>query len=283
MTYRELTLSEINFRLPEPQTPCRVYAYLQTPSKSISLTQEKARPAVIVVPGGSYFFTSDREADPVAYQFLAAGYNVFTLRYSVEPDRYPTSLLQLAALIAHIRENAAQYHVQPDAIAVCGFSAGGHLAASSGILWGESVIAKTLGIENRMARPDAMILSYPVITSGEYAHRGSFECLLGERAGDADWLARLSLERRVDGTTPPAFIWHTFADELVPVENSLLLASALRRAGVPFELHIFPDGIHGLSLANEITQSDGRDDQIVPAAAQWMGLCLVWLKDLFGI
>ena len=149
--------------------------------------------------------------------------------------------------IAHIRENAAQYHVRPDAIAVCGFSAGGHLSASSGILWNEPVIAETLGIENRMARPDAMILSYPVITSGEHAHRGSFECLLGERANDAAWLERLSLERRVDGTTPPTFLWHTFADELVPVENALLLASALRRADVPFELHIFPEGIHGLS------------------------------------
>lgn len=282
MIYRELTLSEINPRLPAPQTPCRVYACLQTPSESIGPAQDKSRPAVIVVPGGSYFFTSDREADPVACQFLAAGYHVFTLRYSVEPDRYPMSLLQLAALIAHIRENAAQYHVRPDAIAVCGFSAGGHLSASSGILWNEPVIAETLGIENRIARPDAMILSYPVITSGEHAHRGSFECLLGERANDAAWLERLSLERRVDGTTPPTFLWHTFADELVPVENALLLAAALRRADVPFELHIFPDGIHGLSLANELTQSDGRADQIVPAAAQWMGLCLVWLKGIFG-
>lgn len=277
MIYRELTLSEVNPHLPQPQTPCRMYAYLQTPTEAM----KQERPAVIVVPGGSYFFTSDREADPVALQFFAAGYHVFTLRYSIEPDRYPTSLLQLAALIAHIRQNAAAYHVRPDAIAVCGFSAGGHLAASSGILWKEPVIAETLGVKDRDARPDAMILSYPVITSGEYAHRGSFQCLLGERAGDPEWLARLSLERRVDDTTPPAFIWHTFADELVPVENALLLASALRRANVPFELHIFPDGIHGLSLANELTQSEGRDDQIVPAAAQWMGLAKVWLKGIF--
>ncbi len=91
----------------------------------------------------------------------------------------------------------------------------------------------------------------------------------------------VSLECRVNETTPPAFLWHTFSDELVPVENSLLLASALRRAGVPFELHIFPDGIHGLSLANELTQTDGNPVQIVPAAAQWMDLCLVWLKGIF--
>ncbi len=281
MICRELTLSEINPRLPRPLTPCRFYAYLHEPSPEISTDPAWARPAVVVVPGGAYFFTSDREADPVAFQFLAQGYHVFTLRYSIEPDRYPVSLLQLAALIAHIRENAAAYHVRPDAIAVCGFSAGGHLAASSGILWNEPVIAETLGIENRQNRPDAMILSYPVITSGEFAHRGSFDNLLGERKDDPAWLARLSLENRVDGTTPPAFLWHTWADELVPLENSLLLATALRRAGVPFELHVFPDGLHGLSLANEFTRSDDRNDQVIPAVAQWMGLAQVWLRDLF--
>lgn len=281
MIFRELSLSEINPRLPKPETPCRVTAYLHEPSEDIGPKDCKARPAVIVAPGGAYFFTSDREADPIALKFLAEGYQVFLLRYSVMPDRYPTSLLQLAALIAHIRQNAAAYLVRPDAIAVCGFSAGGHLAASSGILWREPVIAEMLGIENRLARPDAMILSYPVITSGEFAHQYSFECLLGEKSRDEAMRRAVSLEYRVDGTTPPAFLWHTFADELVPLENSLLLANALRRANVPFELHVFPEGIHGLSLANELTQTDGRYDQIVPAAAQWMGLCLTWLKGLF--
>ena len=281
MIFRELTLSEVNPRLPKPQTPCRIYAYLHEISPDIGPKENKARPAVVVVPGGAYVFTSDREADPVAQQFLAAGYHVFVLRYSVAPDRYPTSLLQLAALLAHIRQNAAAYHVRPDAIAVCGFSAGGHLSASSGILWNEPVIAETLGIENRMARPDAMILSYPVITSGEFAHQYSFECLLGDQCQNKTLRANVSLENRVDATTPPAFLWHTFADELVPLENSLLFANALRRAGVPFELHVFPEGIHGLSLANELTQTDGNPAQIVPAAAQWMGLCLTWLQGIF--
>ena len=281
MIFRELTLSELNPRLPEPQTPCRIYAYLHEACQDIGPKDDKSRPAVIVVPGGAYFFTSDREADPIALKFLAEGYHVFVLRYSVMPDRYPTSRLQLAALIAHIRQNAAAYHVRPDAIAVCGFSAGGHLSASSGILWNEPVISETLGIENRIVRPDAMILSYPVITSGEFAHKYSFECLLGDKYADEAMRNHVSLECRVNETTPPAFLWHTFSDELVPVENSLLLASALRRAGVPFELHIFPDGIHGLSLANELTQTDGNPVQIVPAAAQWMDLCLVWLKGIF--
>lgn len=281
MIFREITLAEVNPRLPKPQTPCHIYAYLHEACPDLGPKDDKSRPAVIVVPGGAYFFTSDREADPIALKFLAEGYHVFVLRYSVMPDRYPTSLLQLAGLIAHIRQNAAAYHVRPDAIAVCGFSAGGHLSASSGILWNEPVIAETLGIENRMARPDAMILSYPVITSGEFAHRYSFECLLGENYTDEALRGSVSLENRVDDTTPPAFLWHTFADELVPLENSLLLAGALRRAGVPFELHVFPEGIHGLSLANELTQTDGNPAQIVPGAQQWMDLCLNWLNRQF--
>lgn len=278
-----LSLSDIDPRLPEPKTPCRAYGYLREPSEEMGPAEAQRFPVVIVVPGGAYFFTSDREADPVAFSYLAEGYSVFLLRYSIEPDRYPVSLLELAALIAHIRRNADAYSIDPHRIAVCGFSAGGHLAACSGILWKEPVIAETLGVDPRAARPDAMILSYPVITSGEFAHRGSFDNLLGEKKDDPEALYALSLENRVDPDTCPAFLWHTYADELVPLENSLLLASALRRAGVPFELHVFPEGIHGLSLADKRTQTAGRDEQIVPAAAQWMGLSKVWLNGVFGL
>ncbi len=281
MIFKSLTLQDINPRLPQPQTPCRVYAYLHETSPEFG-AGDQSRPAVVVVPGGAYFFTSDREADPIAFEFLNAGYHVFVLRYSIAPDRYPTALSQLAGLIAHIRQNAARYHVLPDRIAVCGFSAGGHLSASSGILWNEPVLSGILGVENKLCRPDAMILSYPVITSGVFAHRDSFAFLLGDRSKDQAWLDAMSLEKRVDGTAPPAFIWHTFADELVPLENSLLLAAALRKANVPFELHIFPDGIHGLSTADERAQTQGRPEQIVPAAAQWLPLCRVWLKGIFG-
>ncbi|MBE6936233.1 MAG: alpha/beta hydrolase [Ruminococcaceae bacterium] len=281
MIFRELTLSEMNPRIPEPATPCRIRAYLHEDSPEMA--GHDARPVMIVVPGGAYRFTSDREADPIALEFLAEGYQVFLLRYSIEPARYPTALMELCGLIAHIRANAAEYRVNPAAIAVCGFSAGGHLTASSATLWKEPVVAETLGVSARMARPDAVILSYPVITSGEFAHRGSFEFLLGDLANDPEWLARLSLENRVDADTPPAFLWHTFHDELVPVENSLMMAMALRRAGVPFELHIFPDGLHGLSTADHRSQHDHLPHQIQPAAAQWMGLAKVWLKGLFGV
>lgn len=282
MICRELTLQDINPRLPQPVTACRISAYLLEPSPDIGPAEDKSRPAVIVLPGGAYFFTSDREADPIAMHFLSAGYQTFLLRYPVAPDRFPLNVMTVAALIAHIRANAAEYGVRPDAIAVCGFSAGGHLAASSGILWREPAVAETLGIDSRDGRPDAMILSYPVITSGEFAHDYSFECLLGERASDPAMREHVSLEKQVDDTTPPAFIWHTFADELVPVENSLLLADAMRKAGVPFELHIFPDGQHGLSLANEVTQTNGNPAQIVPAVQPWMDLCKTWLAGVFG-
>ena len=280
MIFRELTLTEVNPRIPVPETPCRIRAYLHEDSPEMD--GHTARPAMIVVPGGAYFFTSDREADPIALEFLAQGYQVFLLRYSIAPARYPTALLELCGLIAHIRAHAEEYRVNPNAIAACGFSAGGHLTASSATLWKEPVVAETLGVPARMARPDAVILSYPVITSGEFAHRGSFEFLLGDLANDPEWLSRLSLETRVDGDTPPAFLWHTYHDELVPVENSLMMAMAYRKAGVPFELHIFPDGLHGLSTADHRSQHGDLAHQIQPAAAQWMNLAKVWLKGLFG-
>jgi len=280
MIYRELTLKEINPRLPEPKTPCRIYAYLHELSENYGRPDHR-RPAVIVVPGGGYYFTSDREAEPIVFQFLAEGYNVFLLRYSIEPERYPTSLLQLTGLISHIRLNADKYNVMPDKIATCGFSAGSHLSASAGILWKEPVVSETLGVDGRLCRQDAMILSYPVVNSHEFAHRRSFDFLLGKNRNDEQWLNRMSLETRVHPDVPPAFIWHTYSDELVPVENSLLLATALRKANVPFELHIFPDGVHGLSLANEFTRDPNRNDHIEPAVQCWIDLAKIWLEGIF--
>ena len=124
-------------------------------------------------------------------------------------------------------------------------------------------------------------MAYPVITSGPFAHRGSFDNLLGELKDDTKMLAYLSIENRITKETPPAFIWHTFPDGCVPVENSLLLAEAMKKENIPFELHIFPSGDHGLGLADEITLSPNRTE-INRGAAQWIDLCRVWLNDIFG-
>lgn len=277
MRYLSLPMKEINPRLPETQDPARLQVLLRENSPRIGTGEEMRRPVVITLPGGGYAFTSEREADPVALPFLNAGFQSLTLYYSCAPDRYPAALLEVAATVAWVRRNAGELHADPDNIYVCGFSAGGHLAASSGILWNEPCIAETLGIENRLARPDGMILCYPVILYGTDSHKGSFENLLGRGLPDEEY-AKLSLEKRVDDTTPPAFLWHTWEDGGVPVENSLKLASALHAHRIPFELHVYPYGDHGLSVANEQSSATDQDSLRDPHVATWMNLCIDWIR-----
>ncbi len=242
------------------------------------LSGNKARGAVLICPGGGYVFTSDREAEPIAMRYNAAGFHAFVLYYSVAPARHPQPLLDVSRAMCIIRENAAKWNIAPDKIAVCGFSAGGHLAASLGVHWAKPYIQEAPGIIKNMNRPNALILSYPVITSGPFAHRGSFQNLLGNTPAE-NLLEEMSLELQVNKNTAPAFLWHTFDDQSVPVENSLLFAQALRKSNVPFELHIYPEGSHGLSLANEETAEEGLEPDI--HIATWMPLCIEWLKQLF--
>lgn len=218
---------------------------------------------VLICPGGGYEWLSPREAEPVAAAFRRGGWNAAVLAYTVRaPGAAPLDTLplrQLGEAVSWLRQN------RPGLVAVCGFSAGGHLAASLGMHW------QTLGLP----RPDALILGYPVITAGKYAHRGSIRNLAGE--GDADFF---SLERHVGPQTPPAFVWHTVTDPEVPVQNSLLLAGALAGAGVPYELHLYPRGVHGLSLATPEVEEPAKNRFADPHIAGWFGLCLAWLATL---
>lgn len=256
----------------------RLITYLQDGSDSMAI---KTRPLVLICPGGGYGYTSDREAEPIALAFLAMGYHAAVLRYSCAPAKYPTALLELAASILMIRENASKWQVDPDKIIVEGCSAGGHLAACLGMFWDEDFLAEAMGLgtgEHKLLQPNGMILCYPVITSGEFAHRGSFQNLLGDR--EAELSAKLSLENQVSEKTPQAFIWGTFADQSVPMENSLLLVSAMRRAGIPVEYHLYPKGGHGLALATHLTEtSDGRHVQ--EECAIWVELAKNWMEHLF--
>lgn len=255
-----------------------------TNTTSLKLTPRRA---VIVCPGGGYSALSDREDEVIAAQYLAAGFATFILHYSVGENAKNFQPLKEAALaIKYVRENAEHYNVDPDYVFISGFSAGGHLAASAGILWDHPAVKEVLGTEDtRVARPTGMILSYPVITTGEYTHVHSAQRLCGKfnkepivtyTREEAD---RFSLELHVKENTPPAFIWHTAADQAVPVENSLLLATAYSRAKVPFELHIFPEGKHGLALCNDITQS-GHEGFVIPHNACWIDLACKWAREL---
>lgn len=248
------------------------------------------RPVVLICPGGGYEYTSEREGEVLATQFLAMGYHAAVLYYSCAPARFPVALTELANAVKLLRSRADEWFIDPNAVIVLGSSAGGHLAACMGILWEEDFLAEAVGIREKdrgILRPDGMILCYPVITSGEYAHRGSFECLLGKEEGSLErWydknslLAQLSLESRVTSKTSPAFIWHTFTDGSVPVENSLMMVNALHKAGVPTEFHMYPVGGHGLSLANRLTQH--RDGSALQEeCTSWIPLVHTWLESQF--
>ena len=222
---------------------------------------DEIHPAMIVVPGGGYMFVSPSEGEIIAEKFFGYGYNAFVVTYTVNilgtcPLKDQASK-DLSRAIRFVRAHAEQFSIDPAKVAICGFSAGGHLSASLAVHHMDLPDANP-AYQNISNRPDAAILSYPVITSGEKAHRGSFDALLG-KDGTEEELHYASLETQVTDETSPCFLWHTATDELVPVENSFLFEAALREHGIPHALHVFSNGHHGLSLANEKWASHDYD------------------------
>ena len=229
---------------------------------------DKPTGAVIVFPGGGYCIRADHEGEPVAKMFNEAGISAFVLNYRVKPYVYPAQLFDAQRAIRFVRHNAKKFNIDPEKIGVLGFSAGGHLAVMSMQQWD---LGLTDGdeIDRESSRPNAAILCYPVVglTVNGNGNVGSGKNLLGDRY---DELAeKLSGQNCVKKEDPPAFIWHTAEDKTVHVHNSLNLALKLRENEIPFELHIFPHGEHGLGLAE-------NDDTI----SQWASLACKWLKKM---
>lgn len=242
----------------------------------------RTHPAILAVAGGGYVGVCEREGEPVGAAFFGQGYQLFTLTYTCKPAHYPTQLIEGAMAIAYIRKNAEQLQVDPQAIAAVGFSAGGHFVGMLATLTDEPEVKAALGADAALAKPDAVILGYPVITNGEYAHRESLQNISG---GNADLAEKLSLETRVTSKSAPAFIWGTADDGLVPSENAMLMALAYKRAGVPFEFHLYEHGPHGLALATRHTAAyqgiipeAGYDAYIDPVVATWYPMALTWLE-----
>lgn len=246
--------------------------YASTP---LAVSKKRHKPAVLILPGGGYSHTSDRESEPIALQFVAKGYVAFVLEYSVAPFGFPTSLREAAMAMRYIRENAADFEINPNMIAAIGFSAGGHLCGTLGTMYDCAEVAD-LG-EPKLLRPDVLGLCYPVAVSWGRTNNASFQNLT---KGNVFLKERLSLERLVRKDMPPVFLWHTRDDAVVPCRNSLILSVALEEAGVPFSLHIYRHGPHGLATANELAYETWKLPDISWDVPDWFDAELCFFKEI---
>ena len=258
---------------PIPGTAAVLEVYLR--DRAYEFVDLSKRPFVLICPGGGYAWTADREAEPIALQFVEAGYQAAILRYSVRKNNTgpllgDTPMQEAAAAVSFAREHANDWGIDPQKITVIGFSAGGHLAGSLGVFWNNRERIPNGG---ESSRPNAMVLSYAVISGGEKAHSDSIINLSG-KSGNCPEADAYSLEKHVGPDTSPAFIWHTYEDDCVPVENALLMANAMQKAHRPYALHLFTHGWHGLSLATP--EVGGGPAEVQP----WFALCLTWLKSM---
>ncbi|OLS42182.1 alpha/beta hydrolase [Bacillus sp. MRMR6] len=230
------------------------------------LEGEGPHPVMIVAPGGAYFFRADHEAHPVARWLNSIGISAIVLNYRVTPYKHPDPLTDAQRAIRMARYHREKWNIDPERVGILGFSAGGHLASTVGTHFDLGNELSGDPIDRLSCRPDLMVLCYPVITMGEHTHEGSRTNLLGENPKDEE-LALLSNETQITSDTPPAFLWHTADDAAVDVENSLQFAAGLSRHKIPFDLHVFESGQHGLGLAEEH-----------PEAVVWPNLCETWLR-----
>lgn len=270
-----------------------------------SSAEKFKRPAIIICPGGAYLLCSDSESEPVALRFAAMGYHTFVLRYSVytdedhtfpsqdlkinEKSKTPAQIRDLGKAMLKIREHADEWNVDADKIAICGFSAGAHNCAMYSVSWNTPVLTDYFKVDPGMLRPTAAILGYTLsdfillkqsqTSADDIGARLFMGCKLavfGNIDPDDETLIKFSPALLVNKDTPPMFLWATSQDSLVPVEHTTWMATALAQKKIPFELHVFEEGRHGLSLANEgsaeVKSSIDRD------AAKWVDLAECWLR-----
>jgi acetyl esterase/lipase len=223
--------------------------------------------AVVVCPGGGYGGLAAHEAEPIAKWLNTLGVTGVVLRYRLGPRyHHPVELHDAQRAIRTVRARAAEWNVDPRRVGILGFSAGGHLAATASTQFDAGDPNATDPIDRQSSRPDVSVLVYPVITfTDPHTHAGSRRNLLGDYP-PKDLVESMSAERRVTKDTPPTFIFHTADDQAVPVENALMYAAALRQNHVPFELHVYEHGRHGVGLA----END-------PVLKSWPGRCADWL------
>jgi len=271
---------------------------------STEMLNGKKRPAILVCPGGAYLGCSDREAEPVALRFAAMGYHAFVLRYStyfatfgdidvgstmpINPNSiHPAPIRDIAKAFLTIHAHTDEWLVDVDKIAICGFSAGGHNCAMYAVYWHQPILYDHFDVDSNILKPAAVLVGYPIsdyhLMFGEITDPAAQDisdtaniALLGTTTPTKDLLDAVSPALHITHQTPPMFIWATAADKMVPVENSTRLATALAQKRIPFEIHIFEEGMHGLSLADQSTA--GALYNVDRDAAKWIKLAEVWLK-----
>lgn len=237
------------------------------------------RDALLIIPGGGYGEICDnREGEPIALEFLQKGYSCFVLHYSVgERAKFPRPLIEASKAMKYIKDNAEKYGINPERVFAMGFSAGGHLAASLGILWYLEDIYNEIDMPYGYNKPTGILPIYPVISANIPTHIWSFYKILGSEEPTKEDLERYSLEMYVDEKASPAFICHTSTDKVVPVHNAVSLAMAYVNADMPVELHIFKEAPHGIALGNEITMCGNREWL---CGETWPELAKIWMENI---
>lgn len=276
MIYEKINLKQ-EFNMLENDVVLTTYC----PDNFKEISLDRTREALLVLPGGGYFFLSERESEPVALKFLGYDIAVFVLEYTIASKiKYPYPLVDVYAALAYIRKNASKYHINCNSISLLGFSAGGHLAASCSAYHTEQFYADFLGVDLKEIKVNGCILSYPVISTDQLiGHEESTHYITQDKD---DLKKKFSIDKVVNESFPKTFIWHTTFDTIVPLKNSLLLAEALTEKKIFFEMHVYPMHDHGQSLATRSVYSDNTSKEMLDDIlynSQWVSDAVHFIKN----